>query len=244
MGKIPGLPNRTRPLETGSLSHQELGKSLAPPASHQEIFDGESGPPEPSSLVDKGSLEDTRQAESARDAGPREADLVRRVLGGDSEAYRKLVERYQRAVLGLASRLLGPGGDAEDLAQESFVRAYSYLGTLKEPERFGPWLFQVVRSLFRDRNRRREAEKKAIEQRKEILRWAMVPSGEGIGSALYKLLPAEYQVLRMRYFEGMSYEEIGRRLGKTFGQVDHLIRKARSHLARDLNREAARERSL
>jgi RNA polymerase sigma-70 factor (ECF subfamily) len=154
------------------------------------------------------------------------------------------VERYQRAALGLATRLLGKGGDAEDLAQEAFVRAYRYLGSLKEPERFGPWLYQVVRSLCRDRTRSRLAEKRALERRRELLRWAMVPAGDGIGSALQRLPPAEYQALRLRYFEGQSYEEIGRRMEMSFSQVDHLIRKARAHLARCVSRERAREGSV
>jgi DNA-directed RNA polymerase specialized sigma24 family protein len=200
-------------------------------------FSGETAAPH-SSLVEEGRRED----ESPRTPG--DADIVARVLAGDAEAYRSLVERYQRAVLGLAARLLGPGGDAEDLAQEAFVRAYRYLPTLKEPDRFGPWLYQVVRSLSRDRNRRKDAERKALERRRDALRWAMVPCGDGIASELYRLPPAEYQVLRMRYFEGMSYEEIGRRRSMTFSQVDHLIRKARERLARHLSRERERERSL
>jgi DNA-directed RNA polymerase specialized sigma24 family protein len=166
------------------------------------------------------------------------------VLAGEVESYRLLVERYQRAVLGLSVRLLGSGGDAEDLAQEAFVRAFRYLGTLKERERFGPWLFQVVRSLSRDRNRRKEAERKALERRRELLRWASVPGGDGVGSTLYRLPPAEYQALRMRYFEGMSYEEIARRTERTFSQVDHLIRKARERLARFLRRDRERERTV
>jgi RNA polymerase sigma-70 factor (ECF subfamily) len=182
---------------------------------------------------------------SCVDGGPRkDAELVRRVLAGETEAYRHLVERYQRAVLGVASRLLGNGSDAEDLAQEALVRAYRYLGSLREPERFGPWLFQVVRSLCRDQKRKREAEKKALEHRRELLRWAQVPSGEGIGAELSRLPPAEYQALKLRYFDGLSYDEIARKMEKSFSQVDHLIRKARAHLASRISRERERERIL
>jgi len=189
------------------------------------------------SLPHPPSIEDEGRRSDGVPPGPGDGDLVGRILGGEVEAYRPLVERYQRAVLALSTRLLGPGGDAEDLAQESFVRAYRYLPGLKERDRFGPWLFQVVRSLARDRIRSREAERKAIERRKEVLRWAAVPGGEGVGSALYRLPPEEYQVLRMRYFEGMSYEEIAERRSMTFSQVDHLIRKARERLGRIVERE-------
>jgi RNA polymerase sigma-70 factor (ECF subfamily) len=182
--------------------------------------------------------------EGRTDDGPSDGELVRRVLGGQTEAYRPLVERYQRPALGLACRLLGAGGDADDLAQEAFVRAYHYLAGLKEPERFGPWLFQVVRSLCRDRNRRRESERKALERRRELLRWASVPGGDTIGGALGSLPQEEYQALKLRYFEELSYEEIGRRMALSFSQVDHLIRKARAHLARTLSRERERERTL
>jgi len=149
---------------------------------------------------------------------------VARVLAGEAEAYRPLVERYQRAVLGLAARLLGraamrgsrPGGLRPRLR---------YLPTLKEPNRFGPWLYQVVRSLSRDRNRRKDAERRPwsaagrpplgdCAQRRRDRLGALPPA------------PTEYQVLRMRYFEGMSYEEIARQRSMTFSQVDHLIRKA------------------
>jgi len=176
--------------------------------------------------------------------GPSDVQLVSRVLAGDTDAYRPLVERYQRAALGLASRLLGPGGDAEDLAQEAFVRAFRYLRSLKEPDRFGPWLYQVVRSLCRDRNRKRQAERRALLSKKEMERWASIPAGNGMGSELYRLPPLEYQALRLRYFDELSYEEIAHRMEKTFSQVDHLIRKARAHLARKLSREVERERSL
>jgi RNA polymerase sigma-70 factor (ECF subfamily) len=208
------------------------------PTSEGTHFRGEILSIPPSTLDEGGSRN------GASRIGSGDGELVARVLRGETEAYRHLVDRYQRAVCGLARRLLGPGGDHEDLAQDAMVRAYRYLGTLKDPDRFGPWLYQVTRSLFRDRNRRREAERKALERHREFLRSSAVPAGDGIGSALYRLEPEEYQALRMRYYEGQNYEEIARRMDKTFSQVDHLIRKARAHLARNLSREKARERSL
>ena len=173
-----------------------------------------------------------------------DAEAVQRVLRGDVDAYRPLVEKYQRAVSALSRRLVGAGGDAEDLAQESFVRAYRYLGTLQNPERFGPWLFRVVRSLARDRNIRRDVESRILAERRLRLRTAqhsvcggLASVGDGVELLLEGLPPEESQVLLLRYQDGLSFKEIGAQLRLSFHQVDHLIRQARARLARKLRRE-------
>ena len=84
-----------------------------------------------------------------------EAEFVRRVLAGDTDAYRPLVERYERPVLGVVRRLLRrSGAEADDVVQETFIRAFERLEQLSAWDRFGPWLFQIARSLCRDRIRR------------------------------------------------------------------------------------------
>ncbi len=175
------------------------------------------------------------------DRGETDANFVTRVVGGDGDAFRPLVERYQRSVFGLVRRLVGPA-DAEDITQDAFVRAFQHLSGLKDRCRFGPWLFQIARSLCRDRLRRRETEKKALQYRMEMLRLESVPSCEGMGSALTRLPPEEFEVLHLRHFEGLTYDEIAGRMGLTFSKVDHLIRKARALLGRWVVRERRRER--
>ena len=184
-----------------------------------------------------------RQARGRRCA--EEAELVSRVLAGDTEAYRPLVESYERPVLGVVRRLLRRGGaEAEDVAQETFIRAFERLGQLSAWDRFGPWLFQIARSLCRDRIRRLEIERKALEQRWELLRLEFVPARKDLDSSLSQLPPNEHEVLKMRYFDGMTYDEIAARRGLTFSQVDHLIRKARARLARRIKVERRCERAL
>ncbi len=175
-----------------------------------------------------------------------DAACVERVLGGDTEAFRPLVERYHGVVTGLARRLLGrSGADAEDLAQETFVRAFQYLGSLEKRQRFGPWLLQIARSLCRDRLRRLETERRALAERRELIRLESVRAENGGVSSVLAGLPAEeYDVLQLRYFEGLSYDEIAGRMGLTFSQVDHLMRKARSRLARRIAIERRRERTV
>jgi len=179
------------------------------------------------------------------------SDHVSRVLAGDSEAFRSLVEAHEKAVYGLCRRLLyGNDTEAEDLTQETFVRAYEHLDRLEDRARFAPWLFQIARSLCRDRRRRLRIEGKAIEVRLSELREAQRHAERDDGdldlpveSALDDLPEDERQILSLRYFSGLSYDEIGGKLALSFSQVDHLIRKARSRLSRRVQvlrrREAA-----
>jgi hypothetical protein len=69
-----------------------------------------------------------------------DGELVGSTLAGDPEAYKQLVTRYQGHVYALAYSLVGNWSDAQDLAQETFIRAYSNLDKLREPGRFAPWL--------------------------------------------------------------------------------------------------------
>src|SRR5438552_9277855 len=80
-----------------------------------------------------------------------DADLVRSVLArNDRASYGKLVERYQRRVYALCYSLVADWAEAQDLAQESFVRAWMDLAKLRDPARFGPWLRRVAFGTCRD----------------------------------------------------------------------------------------------
>lgn len=177
------------------------------------------------------------------------AEAISRVLGGDSEAFRSLVEAYEKPVFGLCRRLLyGNDTEAEDLTQETFMRAYEHLGRLEDRRRFAPWLFQIARSLCRDRRRRLMIESRAIEVRLEELQRAerLAERDESdvespLAAALADLPGDERHVLFLRYFSGLAYDEIGEQLELTFPQVDHLIRKARSRLSRRVQIRRQRE---
>src|SRR5687767_611224 len=70
-------------------------------------------------------------------------DLITLALGGDPDAYGALVERYRGAVHGMVYAVVGPVAEVEDLAQETFLRAYLNLGQLREAAAFAPWLRRV-----------------------------------------------------------------------------------------------------
>src|SRR5260370_5344772 len=75
---------------------------------------------------------------------PPDAEVVARVLGGDTEAFSLIVRRYEASLLRFAARMLGSSGDAEDAVAESFVRAYRHLASCREPARLRTWLYRIV----------------------------------------------------------------------------------------------------
>ena len=81
-------------------------------------------------------------------------ELVRRARKGDREAYGELVGRYQRPLMAKALRYTRHIEDADDLVQETFLRAWDKLGSFRDETRFGGWLFRILGNLAADRGRR------------------------------------------------------------------------------------------
>src|SRR5215813_1317484 len=88
---------------------------------------------------------------------------VARARAGDADAFRALVERHSRALFGLAFRMTGNEQDAEDVVQESFLRAYRQLGKFDERASFGTWLYRIAVNCSLDlvRSRKRRSEQTA-----------------------------------------------------------------------------------
>src|SRR5438046_10374716 len=83
--------------------------------------------------------------------------VLARARQGDSEAFRALVERHSRSVFRLAFRMTGNEQDAEDVVQESFLRAYRQLGRFESRANFGTWLYRIVATCSGDLMRARQA---------------------------------------------------------------------------------------
>src|SRR6266700_3597304 len=84
-----------------------------------------------------------------------DAELVELVLGGQQDVFAALVERYKDAVQNLAYRMLGNATEAEDVTQETFVRAYTQLATYKPAHKFSTWVLSIASHLAIDQLRRR-----------------------------------------------------------------------------------------
>jgi len=173
-----------------------------------------------------------------------DAVLVRRSLSGSHEAYRELVTRYQGHVYGLAYSLVGHWADAQDIAQETFIRAYSNLDQLREPERFAAWLRRVTFSVamnwlkaFRPKLFGR-LDGRVDPDRLEIPDFRPGPvetlEKRDLADAVLRAvagLPPKYRVpLTMFHLDGLSYEKVAGFLDIPLGTAKSLIHRARRKL--------------
>jgi RNA polymerase sigma-70 factor, ECF subfamily len=171
--------------------------------------------------------------------------LVHRALAGDQEAFATIVEKYKDPVFNVAYRMLGNPTEAEDVAQETFVRAYTQLRTYQEGRRFSTWLLSIASHLSIDQLRRRRFLALPLENA-PFLEW-IADLGAGPEQAALQLeasdemqkvlsvLPPKYRtVLVLRYWYDLSYEEIAEMLGLTSALVKARLHRARELVARTL----------
>ena len=83
-------------------------------------------------------------------------ERIERVKQGDERAFREIVEAHQESILNLCMRYLGSAEDAEEIAQDVFIKGYDQLQSLKDPAKFGPWLSRITSRLAIDRLRVRK----------------------------------------------------------------------------------------
>ncbi len=186
--------------------------------------------------------------------GPDEVALVRSAQQGDAAAFAEIVRRYQRAVYRVAFGLTRRAEDADDLAQEAFVRAYRALDTFRLGEPLYPWLARITvnlaYSLFRRRKRRPETELEPLLEAGQ--QWASdddpvedLAARERAGHlrATFGELSHEHQaVLVLRIVQEMSYEEISRTLNVPIGTVMSRLSRARAELKSRLKARSGDER--
>ena len=145
-----------------------------------------------------------------------DAAVVRRVLDGDVEAYSILVERYFDHYVRFATHLVGNREDAEEVVQDTFLRAYRALARYEERERFGAWLLRILVNRARTvsaMGRRREKMfpehlGESIPEAAEAHPEERAALREEVSRALSHLRPEQREAFLLHYVEGLSYEEI------------------------------------
>lgn len=151
-----------------------------------------------------------------------EATLVQQVLNGKKECYRPLVEAYQRRIYVLAASIMRNSAEAQDIAQESFLVAFKNLHELKDKTKFGTWLYGITRNLCYTALRKKKIEPERLDDVPPSEYANVVPmrpsfnEGEDLLDTLLKrleLLPEKYRtLLRLKYMEDLSYQEISEML--------------------------------
>ena len=173
-----------------------------------------------------------------------DATAVALARDGDSDAFRALVDRHSRAVYRLAHRMTGNPQDAEDVVQETFLKAYRQLGRFESRANFGTWLHRIAVNCSIDLIRGRKhqeaghdaADLEALDsahggndQRVDPSPERLMLSSEvqeKVGRAMDGLTAMERAAFVLRHFEGQSIEEISRALGLKANAAKHSIFRA------------------
>lgn len=170
-------------------------------------------------------------------------DALERIRAGQTDAYAVLVRKYETRIRGYCRGVLGNAAEADDAAQEVFIKAYRGLGNFQGKASFSTWLYRIAVNHCRDllrsaqRNRTeswealREEEGESLEARTAVLpeprrneRWLQVQE------ALNRL-PEQYKtVLILREVQGLSYRELADALGCSMDAVKARLRRARREL--------------
>lgn len=178
-----------------------------------------------------------------------ELGLVRRAREGDRGAFEELVRRSARLVY---SRLYLETGDAhlaEDLVQETYMRAFRGITRLAEPAGFRSWLLTIAQTAAVDAHRRSAAQKRAEPRRESqsVLETAAAPVDDHAEArerarAALQSLPEEYRLpLMLRYIDGSDYESITTQLGITPGSLRGLLHRGLQLLRRAVKPEVQNE---
>lgn len=171
-------------------------------------------------------------------------ELIRATLGGETEAFGALVERHWKMAVALALSRVANVAEAEDIAQESFLKAYTYLNTCRNPGRFVGWLSRIVSQQCSDLLRK-SARRNAALGRSGLSAEGAMPafsSNPGLtGQQIHFIretigkLPEKFRKLViMRFVTGLSTGQIAEQLGKRPGTVRVWIHRAYNILRRDL----------
>jgi RNA polymerase sigma-70 factor (ECF subfamily) len=170
-----------------------------------------------------------------------ETEWLEKARRGEEEAFTYLVEAYQRPVYNLCYRMLGNARDAEDAAQESFLRAFKAIRRYDPTRKFSTWLLTIASNYCIDQHRRRklptfsydslpvpDIPAKTIGMEKRAIH---IEDQETVTSLLDVLKSKDRSVVIMRYWYDYSYEEIAQSLSLSISAVKSRLHRARRELA-------------
>ncbi len=178
-------------------------------------------------------------------AEPSDGEAVARVLAGDREWFRILVNRHQDMLFAHALRMTGQGDVAADIVQAALVKAFETLDRCRDPDRFGAWAFRIVANGSKDylKNVRR----------RDVGLDTVTPTASGsdpgrdaeradlrrrLDAALHRLPPEHREAFVMKHEEGRSYAEMAELLGASVGALKMRVHRARELLMQWLEDDA------
>lgn len=182
---------------------------------------------------------------------PEDIRLMELAGAGDESAFEQLVERHQRLVIGTVGRMLGTGSDAEDIAQQVFVRVWKNAKRYEPRAKFTTWLLKITRNLVFNELRRRsrhpqvplqsdsEEEERPLKDEQAVAPDASLLEHElqqAVDAAIANLPETQRMAVILRRYEELSYEEIADALDQSVSAVKSLLFRARTELRQSLQR--------
>ncbi|MDQ8052466.1 MAG: sigma-70 family RNA polymerase sigma factor [Pedobacter sp.] len=169
-------------------------------------------------------------------------ELITAVLAGDTARYAELVKRHQRFVFTMAFRFAKNREDAEEIAQDCFVKAYRALGTFKQSAKFSTWLYTITYTTAMTFLRKNQLETQSIDDHEHVLQLPNQGYGSGasdvekksayayLDQAITQLLPDDSAIITLFYKGEQSLEEIGEALRMDPKTVKVKLHRARQRL--------------
>jgi len=174
-------------------------------------------------------------------------DLIARARRGDEEAFRLIFERYTRPVISFIFYMVNDGALAEELAQETFVRAYKSLNALRDETKLSTWLFGIAKNVARESLRASRRSSQSVELNDqtvlEILDERESPAGKlldrelnrMVSLALLKLDEDKRLVFTLKIYQQRSYDEISEITGFSIPKIRNDLHRARIEMRRRLS---------
>ena len=169
-------------------------------------------------------------------------ELISKVLEGDKQAYAQLIKRHQRFVFTLALRFSKSREDAEEIAQDCFIKAYRALNTFKQTSKFSTWLYSIVYTTSMTFLRKKRLDTQSIDDESSTVqlesRISDLSSNDAehkskmvfVNLAISRLLPDDAAIITLFYQGEQSLEEIGQALGMEANTVKVKLHRARHRL--------------
>ena len=177
-----------------------------------------------------------------------DVELIHRILIGDENAFVSLVKKYQKQVHALAWRKIGDFHIAEEITQDTFLKVYQKLSTLKDPYQFSGWLYVIATNQCRAWLRKKRIETASLENTDialveggaysryvadEHAKTTVEAQREVVKKLLAKLKESERTVMTLHYFGDMTCEEISRFLGVSTSAIKLRLHRARQRLQKE-----------
>ncbi|MBE0643575.1 MAG: sigma-70 family RNA polymerase sigma factor [Bacteroidetes bacterium] len=173
-------------------------------------------------------------------------DIIVRIAAGDKHGYGVLLERYRGKVMTLAMRMLGRREDAEEAAQDAFIRAFRSLHQFEQRAQFSTWLYRITYNVCATQLSRRRGYTQSIDDddSPEIADPSGSSDGQleslelraALGRAIDKLRPEYASVITLFYMHEQSHEEICSITGLPIGTIKNRLHRARTELRQQLER--------